>query len=68
MPQPEPLSMEELQARIRAAGIVIAENRLAMVQKLLGDALVPLRRLESRTIKTVEPAVIFTPLQEVPHE
>jgi hypothetical protein len=34
------------------------------VQKLLNDALAPLRTLNSRTIKTLEPAVTFAPLQE----
>jgi hypothetical protein len=65
MPQSEHLPMEDLRARIRAAGVVIADNRLAMVQKLLGDALAPLHRLDTQTIKTVEPAVTFAPLQEV---
>jgi hypothetical protein len=32
-----------------------------MVRKLLSDALVPVRALDSRTVKTVEPAVRFTP-------
>ncbi|HTO13638.1 MAG TPA: hypothetical protein VMQ51_18850 [Candidatus Binatia bacterium] len=53
------LSLEELRARIRAAGITIAENRLGMVRKLLSDALVHVRGLDSRAIKTVEPAVRF---------
>jgi len=53
------LSMEELRRRIEAAGITIPQNRLAMVRKLLSDALVPVRALDSRTIKTVEPAVRF---------
>jgi hypothetical protein len=59
------LTLEELRARIRAAGVTIAEPRLAMVQKLLGDALAPLRRLDTRTIKTLEPAVTFAPVREV---
>lgn len=53
------LSLEEVRARIRAAGITIAENRLGMVRKLLSDALVHVRALDSRAIKTVEPAVRF---------
>jgi hypothetical protein len=32
-----------------------------MVRKLLGAALAPLQTLDSRTIKTVEPAVRFSP-------
>ena len=54
------LTLQELQDRIRAAGITIAEHRLAMVRKLLSDALAPVRALDSRAIKTVEPAVRFT--------
>jgi hypothetical protein len=30
-----------------------------MVKKLLGDALAPLRRVDSRTIRPLEPAVTF---------
>jgi hypothetical protein len=68
MTDPQELTMEELRDRIRAAGITIAEDRLAMVRKLLADALAPVRALDSRTIKTVEPAVTFTPIREVGHE
>jgi hypothetical protein len=35
-----------------------------MVRKLLSDALVPVRALDSRAIKTVEPAVKFTARRE----
>jgi hypothetical protein len=68
MSDAQELTLEELRARIRAAGVTIAEPRLAMVQKLLGDALAPLRQLDTRTIKTLEPAVTFAPAREVPHE
>ena len=61
---PQELTMNELRDRIRAAGVTIAEHRLAMVRKLLADALAPVRALDSRTIKTVEPAVTFTPTRE----
>jgi hypothetical protein len=56
------LSMDELRRRIAAAGITIPENRLDMVRKLLSDALVHVRALDSRTITTVEPAVRFAPV------
>ena len=59
MVDPHELTLDELRQRIRAAGITIPENRLAMVRKLLGDALAPVRALDSRTIRTVEPAVKF---------
>ena len=65
MNDPQELTMEELRDRIRAAGVTIAEHRLAMVRKLLADALAPVRALDSRTIKTVEPAVTFTPAREL---
>jgi len=58
------LTLEELRARIAGAGVTIAEPRLGMVRKLLADALVHVRALDSRTIKTVEPAVRF----EASHE
>jgi hypothetical protein len=69
MADPHELTMDELRERIRAAGITIAENRLGMVRKLLGDALAPVRALDSRTIRTVEPAVKFVAeLQESDRE
>jgi hypothetical protein len=68
MSEAQELTMKELRARMRAAGVTIAEPRLAMVQKLLSDALAPLRRLDTRTIKTLEPAVTFAPAREVSHE
>ena len=55
------LTMEALRARIQAAGVTIAEHRLAMVRKLLDEALAPVRTLDTRAIKTLEPAVVFTP-------
>jgi hypothetical protein len=68
MTDPQELTMEELRDRIRAAGVTIAEHRVAMVRKLLADALAPVRALDSRTIKTVEPAVTFAPTREVGDE
>jgi hypothetical protein len=61
MDQPLELTLDELRERLRAAGITIADDRLAMVRKLLSDALVHVRALDSRTIKPVEPAVRFAP-------
>jgi hypothetical protein len=68
MSEAQELTMEALHARIRAAGVTIAEHRLAMVRKLLDEALAPVRTLDTRTIKTVEPAVLFTLGQETRHE
>jgi hypothetical protein len=67
MSEPAELTLDELRKRIEAAGITVPENRLAMVRTLLNNALAPIRKLDSRTIKTVEPAVRFTPA-ETPHE
>jgi hypothetical protein len=58
-PNASELTMDDLRARIAAAGVTIAEHRLGMVKKLLGDALAPLRRVDSRTIRPLEPAVTF---------
>ena len=68
MSDPRELTLEELRDRMRAAGVTIAEDRLAMVRKLLADALAPVRALDSRAIKTVEPAVTFAPHREGGHE
>ena len=64
MADPHELTLDELRERIRVAGVTIAENRLAMVRKLLADALAPVRALDSRAIRTVEPAVRFAPESE----
>ena len=61
---PNELTMDELRERIRVAGITVAEHRLAMVRRLLADALAPVRALDSRTIRAVEPAVKFVPASE----
>ena len=61
MDTPRELTLEELRERIEAAGILIADHRLGMVRKLLSDALIHVRALDSRTIKTEEPAVRFAP-------
>ena len=53
------LTMDELRARITAAGVPIPDHLLPMVKKLLGDALAPLRSVDSRTIRPLEPAVTF---------
>ncbi|OLB94168.1 MAG: hypothetical protein AUH30_18110 [Candidatus Rokubacteria bacterium 13_1_40CM_68_15] len=58
-PKRPELTLDELRARIAAAGITIPENRLNMVRKLLGEALAPLRSLDSRKIRPLEPAVTF---------
>jgi hypothetical protein len=58
-PDAAELTMDELRARIAAAAVTIPEHRLAMVKKLLNDALAPLRTVDSRTIRALEPAITF---------
>jgi hypothetical protein len=58
-PKVPELTMDELRARIAAAGVTIPDDLLPMVRKLLGDALAPLRTIDSRTIRPLEPAVTF---------
>lgn len=53
------LTTDDVRARIAAAGVTIADHRLEMVRKLLNDALAPLRRVDSRTVRPLEPAVTF---------
>jgi hypothetical protein len=65
---PFELTTEELRERIKAAGVTIPDHRLGMVRTLLSDALVHVRALDSRTIKTVEPAVTFAPAGGDRHE
>lgn len=61
MDTPRELTLEELRERIKAAGITIPDNRLAMVRTLLNDALAHVRALDARAIKAEEPAVRFAP-------
>ena len=53
------LTLENLQARMKAAGIEIAETRLEMVRVLLNTALAPLRAGNASARPALEPAVIF---------
>jgi hypothetical protein len=53
------LTMDEVRARMNAVGIEIAENRLEMVRVLLSNALAPVQAMDTRAVKTLEPAVTF---------
>jgi hypothetical protein len=53
------LTVDEIRARMKAANIDIAENRLEMVRVLLSSALAPVHALDSREVRTLEPAVTF---------
>lgn len=53
------LTVDEVRARMAAAGVTIAEARLGMVRTLLGNALAPVRAMDARAQRTLEPAVTF---------
>ena len=53
------MTLDEVRARMKAAGIEIPEKRLEMVRRLLSDALAPIHALDSRAARTLEPAVTF---------
>jgi hypothetical protein len=55
------LTIDEVRARTKTAGIEIAENRLEMVRVLLENALAPVQAMDARAEKTLEPAVTFEP-------
>ena len=53
------VTLDEVKKRAQAAGLVLREDRLEMVRRLLTDALAPLRKTDSRAAQAVEPAVTF---------
>jgi hypothetical protein len=53
------MTIDELRARIAMAGLPIPEARLEMVRALMANALAPVRRMDARALKTLEPAVTF---------
>jgi len=53
------VTLDDVRARMKAAGIAIAENRREMVRRLLSDALAPIHAVDSRAVRTLEPAVMF---------
>ncbi|MBI4628938.1 MAG: hypothetical protein HY729_09525 [Candidatus Rokubacteria bacterium] len=53
------MTLDEVRARMKAAGIEIREDRLELVRKLLDDALGPVRAMDARALATLEPAVTF---------
>jgi len=62
MPEmPSDVTLDEVKERARVAGLAIPEARLGLVRAFLVNALRPIRALDSRTVRTVEPAVIFHP-------
>jgi hypothetical protein len=57
--QPLDITLDEVRERVRLAGLPIPEARLALVRGFLVNALRPIRALDSREVRTVEPAVTF---------
>ena len=53
------VTLDEVKKRAQAAGLVLREDRLEMVRRLLTDALAPLRRTDSRAVQAIEPAATF---------
>ena len=60
MPElPPEVTLDEVKERARLAGLAIPAGRLPMVRAFLVNALRPIRALDTRTVRTVEPAVTF---------
>jgi len=60
MPElPPEVTLDEVKERARLAGLPIPASRLPMVRAFLVNALRPIRALDTRTVRTVEPAVTF---------
>jgi hypothetical protein len=57
----EEITRDEVMRRAQVAGVALRADRIEMVRQLLKDALAPLRRLDSRAVRTLEPAAIFVP-------
>ena len=55
----EEITADEVRKRAQVAGLAVREDRLEMVRRLLNDALAPLRRMDSRAVRVVEPAATF---------
>jgi hypothetical protein len=59
MSDEQDVTLDEVKARIRAAGLPIPEDRLTLVHGYLRDALRPVRALDSRAARAVETAVTY---------
>jgi hypothetical protein len=53
------LTVDDVRARMRAAGLEIAEARLEMVRTLLEYGLIAVHAMDSRAARAVEPAITF---------
>ena len=50
---------DEVRERIRVTGVAIPEGRLELIHGLLRDALKPVRQMDTREARTLEPAPTF---------
>jgi len=55
----EEITVDEVRKRAQVAGLAVREDRLEMVRRLLNEALAPLRRMDSRVVRAIEPAATF---------
>jgi hypothetical protein len=53
------ITLDDVKKRAAIAGLTLRADRVEMVRKLLAEALKPLEPLDSRTIRTLEPATTF---------
>jgi len=53
------MTLDEVRDRIRVAGVAIPEERLPLILGFLRDALRPIRQLDTREARTLEPAPTF---------
>ena len=53
------ITPDEVRERIRVAGVPIPEDRLALIHGFLRDALKPIRQMDTREVRTLEPAPTF---------
>jgi hypothetical protein len=61
----ETITLEELRARAASAGLVIDAEHEEDIAFMLTNALAPLRTLDSRRLRMIEPAVAFDAVRGV---
>ena len=59
MPDSPDISLDEVRERVRRSGLPIPEARFEMVRSFLVNALRPLKALDTRAVRTLEPAPTF---------
>jgi len=53
------ITPDEVRERIRVTGVAIPEGRLELIHGLVRDALKPVRQMDTREARTLEPAPTF---------